>query len=298
MKAWKTRSVNPNGKRGITFKIKDAYLDLPVVLPCRQCPGCRLEHSRQWAVRCYHESQLYEENAFITLTFNDENLPEDNSLNVRHWQLFMKRLKKHYKGKKIRFYHCGEYGDKLGRPHYHACLFGHDFEDKKFWKLTDQGDRLYTSEILEKVWPYGYSTIGDVTFKSAAYVARYIMKKITGDQSEKHYTRIDKTTGEIHHLKPEYTTMSRFPGLGAAWLLKYKTEVYPCDFIIINGKKCRPPKYYDQQQEVVNPNEHKILQKRRKKQLKKHAENNTPERLKVREKIQNLKIEKLERKIK
>jgi hypothetical protein len=134
-----------------------------------------------------HEAKMHPKNCFITLTYNNEHLPSDGSLNYEVFQLFMKRLRKKY-GKGIRFYMCGEYGDKLGRPHFHACLFGHDFADKKLWKTTDSKSKLYRSAELEKLWPYGFSSVGDVTFESAAYVARYIMKKVSGDASESHYT--------------------------------------------------------------------------------------------------------------
>lgn len=156
-------------------------------VPCGQCVGCRLERSRQWAVRCVHESQLHKENCFITLTYASEHLPPDSSLHYRDFQLFMKRLRKKFTGKKIRFYMCGEYGENFGRPHFHACLFGHNFDDLKLWK-TQNNIPLYRSKILEELWPFGHSSVGSVTFESAAYVARYIMKKVTGEAAELHYT--------------------------------------------------------------------------------------------------------------
>jgi len=122
------------GKRAIVFNPKYGYPDMPVELPCRQCIGCRLEYSRQWAIRCLHEASLYDENCYITLTYDDQKLPESydikNGLDLSHFQLFMKRLRKKY-GAKIRFFHCGEYGEDRGRPHFHACIFNHDFQDKK-----------------------------------------------------------------------------------------------------------------------------------------------------------------------
>lgn len=155
-------------------------------VPCGRCVGCRLERSRQWAIRVVHEASLHERNCFITLTYSDLHLPDDRGLHYDHFQLFMKRLRKKY-GDGIRFYMCGEYGDKLGRPHFHACLFNHDFDDKKLWQTTPSGSRLFRSSDLESLWPYGFSSIGDVTFESAAYVARYIMKKVGGDAADEHY---------------------------------------------------------------------------------------------------------------
>lgn len=271
----------------------------PLTIKCGQCVGCRLERSRQWAIRCMHESQMHENNSFITLTFNPESLAarkNPHSLDVRDWQLFMKRLKKNAGGKKIRFFHCGEYGELNKRPHYHACLFGHDFSDKELWKETKTGHKLYTSKELEKAWPYGFSTIGDVTFESAAYVARYIMKKITGDDAEHHYTKFDDLTGEILcDLKPEYTTMSRRNGIGQSWYEKYKDDVYPHDFVVINGMKMKPPKYYDSLLQTDRPFEFDEIKELREKDGEKHLDNNTPERLKVREVVKNAQISQLPR---
>lgn len=222
LKGWASKS-NPSG---ITFNKKLGYEDLPRTVPCGNCSGCRLERSRQWAVRCYHESQMHEHNSFVTLTYSPENLPENGSISVRTLQLFVKRLRKKYPHK-IRFFACGEYGDLLERPHYHLCLFGHDFMDRKYYKTTETGDRLYRSAELESLWSFGFSTTGDVTFKSAAYVARYVMKKINGTAAALHYG--EKT--------PEFLTMSRRPGVGTGWLKKFESDVYPNDFVVINEKK-------------------------------------------------------------
>ena len=193
-----------------------------------------------------HESEMHEENCFITLTFDQANLEtrsNPQSLDVKEYQRFMKRLRKRY-GKNIRFFHCGEYGDENKRPHYHAIIFGFDFKDKKSWSNRD-GNKLYISEALKELWPYGFSTIGEVTFQSAAYVARYIMKKHKGEGAEDHYTRWCPITGEGIPVDPEYCTMSRMPGIGRTWLEKYKADVYPHDYVVINNHKVKPPRYYD-----------------------------------------------------
>jgi len=281
--------------QGIVFSPKLGYIDLPVTIPCGQCIGCRLEKSRQWAIRCSHESSLYSKNSFITLTYNDSSLPSDGSLNLKHFQNFIKRLRKLHQYKTIRYYHCGEYGPKLGRPHYHACLFNHDFEDKTLWQIKNDV-KLYVSKELQTLWPYGYSTTGDVTFQSAAYVARYIMKKITGPAAEAHYEHTDAETGEITSLAPEYTTMSLKPGIGSGWLEKFKSDVYPDDFVLMNGKKMRPPRYYNGLYELTDARNFVLLQRDRKKQARKHKENNTPARLRVREICQEQRLKHLPRK--
>lgn len=243
-----------------------------------------MERSRQWAIRCLHEASLYEQNAFITLTYNNDHLPSDGSVKVEHFQKFMKRLRKKFTGRTIRFFHCGEYGELNKRPHYHACLFNLDFNDRELWKIRD-GIRLYTSATLAKLWPFGFSTVGDVTFDSAAYVARYIMKKITGDRAEKHYKKIDEDTGEIHIIKPEYTTMSRRPGLGTEWYQAFKSGVYPADSIVINGTEMRPPKFYDDIYDVEDPEGMKKIKSDRLDQAFKNRKDNTNERLIVKEKV-------------
>jgi hypothetical protein len=274
----------------------DTVADLK--LPCGQCIGCRLERSRQWAMRCMHESSLHKQNCFLTLTYAPEHLPTDGSLNYEDYQLFMKRLRKRFNGTKIRFYMCGEYGSKERRPHYHAIVFGFDLPDRKFLKKTHNGDSLYTSEILDEVWGLGHCFIGDVTFKSAAYVARYIMKKVTGED-------LDPDTGlsrKFHYysgdgtwLKPEFTKMSLKPGIGKPWLDKFKCDVYPHDYVIVNGKKVKPPKYYDKIYSESDPFDFEDLQYQRFLRSREKLHDNTPERLLVRKEVLEAKLSKLKR---
>lgn len=290
--AWRSRHVNPTtGKRGIVFNSREGFSDLPLTLPCRQCVGCRLEYSRQWAIRMMHEASMHEDNCFITLTYDDENLPNPPSLNVRDYQLFMKRFRKKY-GQNIKFYHCGEYGDQYGRPHYHAAIFNFDFPDKTTWKKTAQGEMLYRSESLELLWPVGHISIGALTFSSAAYIARYVMKKITGEIAQSHYEYTDEY-GEITQLKPEYTTQSN--GIGKGWIASFNSDIYPTDFVIIDGRKMRPPKYYDNQYEITDAKGMAKIKAGRRRKLKKHDANNSRDRLKVREKIQLKRLDQLKR---
>lgn len=234
-------------KTKICFKRADSWRGEKIDLPCGQCIGCRLEKARQWAVRCMHEAQMHENNCFITLTYNDYNLPRNGSLKLKDFQLFMKRLRKKF-GSGIRFFHCGEYGEgvqdgeEVGRPHYHALLFNFDFEDKKVYTQKD-GYKTYTSETLSGLWPYGYSVIGEVNFDSAGYVARYSLKKISGEKATSHY----------RGKKPEYCTMSRRPGIGKKWFDKYRYEVYPLDRVNVRGVDSKPPRFYDNQMQKEDP---------------------------------------------
>mgnify|MGYP000188139432 FL=1 len=216
LQGYRARQRSASGKRGIVFNKRDGWADLPVTLPCGQCIGCRLERSRQWAIRCVHEASLHNENSFITLTYANEHLPAWNSLDKTTFPKFMKRLRKSLQDKRVRYFHCGEYGDHTGRPHYHALLFGHDFPDKTHWAIRN-GNPTWRSQELERLWPFGHSEIGTVTFESAAYCARYITKKVTGHAAREHYEMVDKHTGELGRREPEYTTMSRRPGIGKGW---------------------------------------------------------------------------------
>lgn len=250
-----------------------------------------MERARQWAIRCVHESQLHEANCFITLTY--ENTPPGASLVYRDFQLFMKRLRKRFK-KKIRFYMCGEYGEQFLRPHYHACLFGIDFEDKTPWRKNHAGDQLYRSASLERLWKHGNSELGAVTFQSAAYVARYVMKKITGDLAQPHYTYLDEH-GELHSRTPEFNQMSRRPGLAAPWLDRYLSDVYPHDCVVHQGKPGKPPRYYDNHYKKKNPLGYQYLKRDRIYAASQHAADNTPQRLQVKEKVAKAKAKLLKR---
>ena len=187
LRGYRSNTKTQTGKRSIVFNPRHGFIDQPQDVPCGQCIGCRLERSRQWAIRIVHESQMHEQSYFLTLTYNNEFLPKTGSLQKADVQLFMKRLRKKF-GKGIRYYYCGEYGEKFHRPHYHLIIFGCEFPDKILWKI-ERGNRLWISEDLNKLWKKGYCSIGMVTFESAAYVARYVTKKITGKQANQHYER-------------------------------------------------------------------------------------------------------------
>lgn len=279
--------------RRLIFSSRELSLE-KIQVPCGQCIGCRLERSRQWAIRCVHEASLYQRNCFITLTYAPEHLPKDGSLVKKHFQDFMKRLRKRF-GPGVRYFHCGEYGERGRRPHYHACLFNFDFPDKELWSVRS-GVKLCVSRSLSEVWGKGFCTVGDVTFESAAYVARYVTKKVTGPKAASHYTVVvDERFGEVRELLPEYTTMSRRPGIGRAWLDQFSSDVYPHDRVVLRGKQLRPPKYYDSIYEVDHPFEMEDIKFRRQKRAIESAKDGTFERLRVREKCKMAQFHKLKR---
>lgn len=290
--AYRAAKCGPSGKRGIVFKPQQSNGTM-LEVPCGQCIGCRLKRSKDWAIRMMHEAQMHEDNSFITLTYAPEHLPADGSLNKNHFQDFMKRLRERLAPERIRFFHCGEYGERFSRPHYHAIVFGFGFPDRTLYQDTGE-TKLYTSAFLADCWGHGFTTVGDVTFDSAAYVARYVVKKITGDKAHDHYWRINEQTGETNQVEPEYVTMSRRPGIASAWYDKYGAEVYPSDSVITNGHEIQPPRYYDKMFEAAHGNIQAIKRERLKKG-EKHKKDQHWKRLLVRERVQERKLQLLKR---
>jgi len=239
-----TFTVRRDGKKHIKFSNANARLfqqgakmlgENNISLPCGRCMGCRLEKSRQWAVRCLHESRSYEDNCFVTLTYSSEHLPPGNSLCRKHVQDFLKRLRFKFSDSKIRVFYCGEYGDNLGRPHYHLCLFNFNFKDRVKWKKV--GDYwYYISKDLSDLWTFGHSTVCDFSFETAAYVARYCTKKVNGTLAKLYYGG----------RTPEFAGMSLKPGIGKLWYDKFaKSDLFPHDNLVVRGAVCKPPRYYD-----------------------------------------------------
>lgn len=282
-----------------------------VKLPCGKCIGCRLERSRKWAMRCVYEAQLHDENSFLTLTYAPENLPSNGSLCKRHLQLFMKRLRKAYPGGKIRYFACGEYGEKFSRPHYHVILFGFcppDFKKKRklpvssnsplaAWFGSSVDPRTLSlvenkesnlmvcySPQVEKIWGLGKVAVGEVSFESCAYVARYCLKKVNGDKAKAHYG--DRL--------PEFVVMSRRPGIAGDWFDRWKDDVFPADKCFARGVPCKPPRYFDKLFEKISPGDFEQLKLARKAFAARHE---VPiERLFAAEEIVTQNLEKYARK--
>lgn len=219
-----------SGDTRLVFRKIDSETGIPIKLPCGKCPGCKLEQSRQWAVRCMHEKRLHSASMFLTLTYDNDHLPPDGSLVKSDLTNFLKRL--WHENNSLRYFACGEYGAHTDRPHYHVLVLNQDLPDKRP-VTTGAKYTLYESPTLSRLWPYGHSAIGDVTFESAAYVARYCMKKRQNGK-----TRTDGKT-------PEYIVMSRRPGIGAGYFEKYQSEIINHDTIIVNGVPAALPRFYD-----------------------------------------------------
>ena len=276
-------------------KTNDIYAE-PMTVPCGQCTGCRSEYSRQWALRNMHEASLTpNNNCFITLTYNEKNLPQNNSLEKKAFPKFIRSLRQKNKGTKIRYYACGEYGDNFGRPHYHAILFNYFPSDVKPLKKD-----LYSSKSISDAWRNkGYISVGNVTFQSAAYVSNYVQKKINGKNKLEHYTNTE--TGEWR--EPEFSLMSRKPGIGKKWFDKYYKDIYQTgkDGLHMNGKFMKPPKYYDLQYADLTkdtPQIMEILKQNRIEKFEEIAHLFTPESLAAAEQTHKARMSIYKRKLK
>jgi len=295
--AWKSKIPNASGKHSLVF-VKDKGLACSELqIPCNGCIGCRLDRSRAWAIRIMHERQFHDLSCFLTLTYDPLHVPQDGSLDKRDFQLFMKRLRKyhakHNGSAKIKFFHCGEYGENLERPHYHAILFGIDFADKRPHSKNKRGDSIFVSKTLDEIWGLGHCWIGQTTHESAGYVARYCLKKVTGERALEHYKRVNTETGEIYRLQPEYITCSH--GIGLKFYEQYRDQLFRRDATVVRGKEAPLPKYYDRKLEAENPDLLEQIKLKRKKRALKNKENNTRERLLVREVVKQAQTSTLSR---
>lgn len=266
-----------------------------IEIPCGMCIGCRMRRASDWSIRVMHEASCWERNCFVTLTYARDSLPPDSSLEHKDFQRFMKRLRKHFSGSVIRFYMCGEYGPLNLRPHYHACLFNVDFRSD--WVLAGKsasGAVFYDSPLLARLWGHGNVSVQDLTRETAGYCARYIMKKALGRDSSKLLESVDED-GVIHTRKAEYAAMSLKPGVGATWFDRYASDVFPHDFVIADGTKVTPPRYYDKlfnRRGLVVSDDIEYSRELRARAV---AADNTTERRVVREKVHVARLSKFER---
>ena len=210
------------------------------IVACGKCSQCLIAKSNEWAYRCMEESKQYKDNCFVTLTYNDTFLPDNGSLCRRDLQLFIKRLRKHIYPKKVRFFYCGEYGKKGSRPHYHIILFGWKPSDLRFFEKDKRGQILFRSEEVERLWSfrfidedtgkadyaqYGFVSVGDVTFETARYCAKYLQKLQPAPPD----------------CVPAFTGQSLKPGLGSNAI---KPEILLNGGIFKDGKRISVPRYF------------------------------------------------------
>ena len=233
------------------------YIDLP----CGKCIGCRIDYSRNWALRCMLESEYHSITMFLTLTYDDAHVPHSSYVDYDTGEVkdiltlvpddftkFMKRLRYYYSdryGKELRYFACGEYGSKTLRPHYHAIVFGLDLDDLKLVKQSGTGNDLYESELVNNAWGLGFALLSESNFDTCAYTARYVMKKRKGKDADEY---------ERFNIVPEFVRMSRKKGIGYQYYVDHKDDIYERDEIILkDGKKFKPPKFFDDMYEVDCP---------------------------------------------
>ncbi|AXH77596.1 MAG: replication initiator protein [Microviridae sp.] len=263
-------------------------------LPCGQCIGCRMRRASDWALRVMHEASCYEDNCFVTLTYDQAHLPTDATLNHRDFQLFLKRARKAHKAP-IRFYMCGEYGPLNQRPHYHACLFNINYTDRTPQGKSASGELYYSSKVLANQWGLGNVSVQDLNRQTAGYCARYIMKKALGNDAKTAYQAVDPETGEIIQRKPEYAAMSLKPGIGATWFNKWHRDVFPADHVISEGTKHQVPKYYDKLIRRAGVLDTDQLEFKRQQRAAKSAPDQTDARRRVRETVHEARVKTLRR---
>jgi hypothetical protein len=289
-KAW-VHGVTENGKDKYVFRDPGTGSE-EHLLPCQKCVSCQFDKAKEWATRGFHQSQCHSENSFITLTYNDKNLPENSTLVKQDLTLFIKRLRsrinegrKKYLDKErtiinpdwidIKYLASGEYGseDNTHRPHYHICLFGYDPRDKEYLFTNEWNDPVYTSQFISSVWENkGFISVCQLTYRTCAYVARYTVKKIVKKEDRKWYTYdkegnpvywYDEETGETNYepiaYKKALLMQHKIPefitmsnGIGKEWHDKHEQDTHK-DYVIVNYAKHKVPRYYDKLLEEKKP---------------------------------------------
>ena len=177
----------------------------------------------------------------LNLTYDDAHLPEYGQLYKEDLQRFFKRLRK--AGFKFKYVASGEYGDISRRPHFHIALFGCDFgHDRTIFGRSSNGERTYVSNAVAQCWKYGHHLIGSLTFESAAYIARYVLKKAKGTHVSPPLAVLDD--GEIVRPNPEFLIMSK--GIGRSWFREYFfTDVFPHASVMTRqGTRAPVPRFY------------------------------------------------------
>lgn len=297
IKIWKNNHARLDIPAADYYELKKvSFKEVPeriqVEIPCGKCLGCRLDHAGMWATRIAVEAKNWKKNCFITLTYNDNNLPLTDvglmTLLKKDVQDFLKRLRYYEKGNEewenpvtgkienpIRYFCCGEYGPKGGRPHYHMAIFNWEPDDLKLWKQNKHGDPMFMSKKLQKIWGNGFVVVEELNFNSASYIARYTLKKAglsgyTRIYSKEFWTSIEKderfqgeiwdeslkywekwhrkTIKPIKETEDEFIIMSRGAGIGVKYWNENKDKIKRNKGILLKIKdkvKLKPiPRYY------------------------------------------------------
>lgn len=269
---------------------------------CRRCIGCQTDLARDWSVRCYHESQMHERNCFLTLTYDRAHLPPHGMLNWRDVELFLKRLRKWAGDAHFLFYGVEEYGGVSRRPHYHLCIFGLDFDDRVFTRMSGSGFKVYESATLTRLWGNGIAAIGDLTVETASYCTRYATKTDLSDSARPtdYIKKADRAPwrfdahGNKYRYVPERQHMSKGRGIGRAWFEKFHMDLWAYDAVILpGGVKVPIPDAYLRWLRQWCEDDYANVKERRAQLVTQnmgHFANSMPARLRVREQVQTARL--------
>jgi hypothetical protein len=283
---------------GLTFHPLARHGDArEIKIPCRQCLSCRLNRASEWQTRLIHEGKRHSSKIFLTLTYDNEHLPEFGSLQTRHLQLFIKRLRKAIAPLKIRYYACGEYGDTTRRAHYHAIIYGWEPSDGSLHSVSHTGDRLYVSRLLSQLWTFGNHLFSPADEGTMGYVARYTLKKQTGQTGKDIYKHVDDETGELTPIKPPFAVMSLRPMIGADHLDKFQDDYFRLGSTIINGVRKPLPIAYVRKLKKIRPDWHVDFVDSGAEFAFQHKDDLTYQRLAVADEVLKAKTQSLKRKL-
>lgn len=285
-----TAFKKPGG--GVSFS-KHGTAGVPLSLPCGRCIGCRIDQTTAWKARILHETRLHPWSIFATLTYRPESVPDGGTLVPKHLTDFWKRLRK--QTGKFRYFAIGEYGEQTHRPHYHAIIFGYFPKDAKEVRRGET-HRVYSSVTLENTWGHGFISFSEANPENAGYIAGYCTKKLTGDLKARSLERVSPD-GELYSVAPEYSVMSRRPGIGAGFYTRFKTDLYPSNFIVVGRGRARIPRFYDSRLEQEDPQLLEKMRDQRRKHARKKRVDSTPERLEAREACMKARLQNKTRKL-
>lgn len=268
-----------------------------IKIPCRQCLACRLNHASEWQTRLVHESKMHDHSIFLTLTYDEKNLPQYGTLVTEHLQKFIRGLRKAIHPIKIRYYACGEYGDTTRRAHYHAIIFGWEPTDGVLHSVSHDGSSLYVSKLLSARWPFGHHLYSRTSPETMGYVARYSVKKQTGQAAKGAYRFVDDDTGELTKIKPPFALMSLKPGIGYSHMEKFKDDYLRTNSTIVSGKRKPLPSAYVRKLKRDYPDWHMDFSDAGQDFAFAHKEDFTFQRLADAEKVLKASVQSLKRKL-
>lgn len=233
-----------------------------ISLPCGLCFGCRIDNARMWSLRMMHETRYHDDNYFVTLTYDPQNLPADGDLRYSDLQKFFKRARHEFQSaaSPFKYFASGEYGDESLRPHYHFAGFGFKIPDLRFFKQTKSGP-YFLSQRLREVWGFGHVVIAPLEWDTASYIARYVTKKMHGN-NVRIKDSFDPLTGELDLYTIERAFQSK--GLGLPFYLEHQNEIWDLDACQFKGKYLiKPPRYYFEKLKQSDPDKAAAVKKRR-----------------------------------